>query len=118
MHCCSTSGFTFTVKPLNTAASEKKEVRVIGKLSYVEGNNSAVPVVLQSNPQGEEKVSESGNKTTGTMATPAPPVIGTVATPAPSAGTAAEPENQPVPVSVIPVHKKKYTRKAAHLVRD
>ncbi|GAB0203955.1 microtubule-associated protein RP/EB family member 1-like [Grus japonensis] len=42
-------------------------------------------------PQGEEKVSGSDDKTTGTAATPTP-----------ATGTAAEPENQLVPVSVIP----------------
>ncbi|KAK4828895.1 hypothetical protein QYF61_001453 [Mycteria americana] len=59
------------------------------------------------NPQGEEKISGSDNKMTGTVATPTP-----------RTGTAAEPENQPVPVSVAPIHKKKYTRKSARLVRD
>ncbi|KAK4825938.1 hypothetical protein QYF61_003450 [Mycteria americana] len=48
------------------------------------------------NPQGEEKVSGSDNKMTGTVATP---ILAT--------GTAAEPENQPVPVSVTPINKKK-----------
>ncbi|KAK4828782.1 hypothetical protein QYF61_000807 [Mycteria americana] len=69
------------------------------------------------NPEGEEKVSGSDNKMTGTAATPTL-VTGTAATPTPPTGTAAEPENQPVPVSVTPIQKKKYTRKSAHLVRD
>ncbi|KAK4821708.1 LOW QUALITY PROTEIN: hypothetical protein QYF61_027780 [Mycteria americana] len=47
-------------------------------------------------PQGEEKVSGSDNKTAGTAATP------TLA-----AGNVAEPEKQPVLVSVAPIHKKK-----------
>ncbi|PKU45167.1 ubiquitin carboxyl-terminal hydrolase 4 [Limosa lapponica baueri] len=38
----------------------------------------------------------------------------TVATPTPVAGSAAEPEIQPMPVSVAPVQKKK----AVHLVKD
>ncbi|KAK4810942.1 hypothetical protein QYF61_013350 [Mycteria americana] len=43
-------------------------------------------------PQGEEKVSGSDDKATGSTATPAPPATGTVATPAPPAtGTAATP---------------------------
>ncbi|KAK4807021.1 hypothetical protein QYF61_000350 [Mycteria americana] len=57
-------------------------------------------------------------------------MTGTAATPTPThdrhcgysnpppKGTAAETENQPVPVSVAPIHKKKYTRKSARLVRD
>ncbi|KAK4826194.1 hypothetical protein QYF61_006138 [Mycteria americana] len=59
-------------------------------------------------PQGEEKVSGSDDKMTGTAATPTPVT-----------GTAAEPGNQPVPVSVTPIHKKKYwMRKSARLERD
>ncbi|KAK4827196.1 hypothetical protein QYF61_015224 [Mycteria americana] len=69
------------------------------------------------NPQGEEKVPGSDDKTTGTVATPIP-ATGAVATPALATGTAAEPENQPMLLSVVPIHKKKYTRKSAHLVRD
>ncbi|GAB0204064.1 hypothetical protein GRJ2_002872000 [Grus japonensis] len=33
-------------------------------------------------------------------------------------GTVAEPKDQPVPVSVAPIHKKKYTRKSVCLVKD
>ncbi|KAK4806240.1 hypothetical protein QYF61_013384 [Mycteria americana] len=55
------------------------------------------------NPQG------SGDKTTDTMATPAPPAT----------GTAAEPGNEPMPVSVAPIHKKKsWRRKSARLERE
>ena len=43
---------------------------------------------------------------------------GTAATPTPATGTAAEPENQPVLVSVAPLQKKKCTKKSVHLVRD
>ncbi|GAB0205975.1 hypothetical protein GRJ2_003063100 [Grus japonensis] len=32
--------------------------------------------------------------------------------------TVAEPEDQPIPVSVTPIHKKKYTRKSVRLVKD
>ncbi|KAK4826026.1 hypothetical protein QYF61_003847 [Mycteria americana] len=63
-----------------------------------------------------------------TMATPTPmtgiavtptPATGTVATQTPATGTAAEPESQPVPVSVAPIHKRKsWKRKSARLVRD
>ncbi|KAK4830001.1 hypothetical protein QYF61_008171 [Mycteria americana] len=76
----------------------------------------------------EEKVSGSDDKATGTVATPtsttgtvaAPtPVTGTAATPTPATGTAAEPENQPVLVSVVPIHKKKsWRQKSAHLERE
>ncbi|KAM9590490.1 uncharacterized protein ACIBXB_005749 [Morphnus guianensis] len=55
--------------------------------------------------------------TTGTVATPTP-TTDTVATPTPVTDTAAKPENQPVPVSVAPVQKKKHTKKSVRLVRD
>ncbi|KAK4815143.1 hypothetical protein QYF61_017584 [Mycteria americana] len=69
-------------------------------------------------PQWEEKVSGSDDKTTGTAATPTP-ATGTVVTPTPATGTAAGPGNQPVPVSVAPIHKKKpLKQKSARLERD
>ncbi|GAB0205214.1 hypothetical protein GRJ2_002987000 [Grus japonensis] len=43
---------------------------------------------------------------------------GPAATQAPATGTIAEPKDQPIPVSVAPIHKKKYTKKSVHLVRD
>ncbi|GAB0207260.1 hypothetical protein GRJ2_003191600 [Grus japonensis] len=43
---------------------------------------------------------------------------GTTATQAPATGTVAEPKDQPIPVSVAPIHKKKYTRKLVRLVKD
>ncbi|GAB0202188.1 hypothetical protein GRJ2_002684400 [Grus japonensis] len=43
---------------------------------------------------------------------------GTAAAQAPATGTVAEPEDQPIPVSVTPIHKKKYTRKLVHLEKD
>ncbi|KAK4811296.1 hypothetical protein QYF61_023348 [Mycteria americana] len=43
------------------------------------------------NPQGEEKVSGSDSKATGTVATPAPPATGTVATPTSATDTAVTP---------------------------
>ncbi|GAB0205675.1 hypothetical protein GRJ2_003033100 [Grus japonensis] len=43
---------------------------------------------------------------------------GTAATQAPATGTVAEPKDQPIPVSVAPIHKKKYTRKLVRLVKD
>ncbi|KAM9628657.1 uncharacterized protein ACIBXB_017824 [Morphnus guianensis] len=55
--------------------------------------------------------------TTGTMATPTP-ATGSVATPTLVTDTAAKPENQPVPVSVAPVQKKKHTKKSVRLLRD
>ncbi|GAB0210099.1 hypothetical protein GRJ2_003475700 [Grus japonensis] len=57
----------------------------------------------RQHPQGEERE----NRLTGTVATP------TLAT-----GSAAEPKNQPVLVSVAPIQKKKYTRKSVRLVKD
>ncbi|PKU33504.1 hypothetical protein llap_16188 [Limosa lapponica baueri] len=70
---------------------------------------------------------ERETKPTGSMATATPatdtaaiptPVAGNVVTPTLVTGTAAEPENQPVPVSVAPIQKKKYTKKSVRLVRD
>ncbi|KAK4810598.1 hypothetical protein QYF61_007335 [Mycteria americana] len=59
-------------------------------------------------PQGEKKVSGSGDKTTGTVATPSP-----------ATGTASEPGNQPMSVSVAPIYKKKsWKRKSARLERE
>ncbi|PKU32055.1 ubiquitin carboxyl-terminal hydrolase 4 [Limosa lapponica baueri] len=45
-------------------------------------------------------------------------MAGAEATTTPVAGTAAESEIQPVPVSVAPIQKKKYTKKSVCLVRD
>ena len=45
-------------------------------------------------------------------------MTGTAATPTPATGTAAEPENQPVPISVAPIQKKKYTKESVLLARD
>ncbi|GAB0208025.1 ubiquitin carboxyl-terminal hydrolase 4 [Grus japonensis] len=54
---------------------------------------------------------------TDTLATQTP-VTGTVATQTPMTGTAAEPKENPIPISVASIHKKKYTRKSVRLVRD
>ncbi|GAB0210301.1 hypothetical protein GRJ2_003495900 [Grus japonensis] len=43
---------------------------------------------------------------------------GTAAAQTPATGTVAEPKDQPIPVSVAPTHKKKYTRKSVRLVKD
>jgi len=53
---------------------------------------------------------------TTAAAAPAPP--GTVAAPAQSADTVAEPQNQPVLVSVAPIQKKKCEKKSVSPVRD
>lgn len=42
--------------------------------------------------------------------------LGTAATPTPVTGSAAEPETQPMPVSVTSTDKKKWTGKSTHLV--
>ncbi|GAB0208748.1 microtubule-associated protein RP/EB family member 1-like [Grus japonensis] len=57
--------------------------------------------------QREEKVSGSDDKRTGTVATRTP-----------ATGTAAEPKDTPVLVSVAPIQKKKYIKKPIRLVRD
>ncbi|GAB0207504.1 ubiquitin carboxyl-terminal hydrolase 4 [Grus japonensis] len=76
--------------------------------------------------QGEERENRPTG-TTGTAASPTPtigavatqtPATDTVATQTPMTGTAGEPKNQPIPVSVAPIHKKKYTKKSVCLVRD
>ncbi|KAK4811147.1 hypothetical protein QYF61_019778 [Mycteria americana] len=60
------------------------------------------------NPQGEKKVSGSGNKTTGTAATPAPVT-----------DNAVEAGNKTVKLSVTPIHKKKsWKQKSARLERE
>ncbi|XP_049685369.1 uncharacterized protein LOC126050896 [Accipiter gentilis] len=77
-------------------------------------------------PQGE-KGEKMENPTTSTMAMQTPTTstvaaptttTGTVTTPTPVTDTAAKPENQPVPVSVAPVQKKKHTKKSVRLARD
>ncbi|GAB0208118.1 hypothetical protein GRJ2_003277500 [Grus japonensis] len=60
---------------------------------------------------------ERESRPTGTADTQAP-TTGPAAAQTPATGTVAEPNNQPIPVSVAPIHKKKYTRKSVHLVRD
>ena len=69
-------------------------------------------------PQGEEKVSGSDDKMTGTAITPTV-VTGIAAMQTPATGTAAEPNNQAMLVSVAPILKKKYWKwKSACLARD
>ncbi|KAK4810341.1 hypothetical protein QYF61_019260 [Mycteria americana] len=103
---------------------------------------SPIPPGAGRYPQREEKVSGSGNKATGTVATPAPPCerhrshsspacnihhgyssptgTGTAATPTALApDTVVEPGNQPMLVSVAPIHKKKsWKRKSARVERE
>ncbi|KAK4807219.1 hypothetical protein QYF61_024339 [Mycteria americana] len=56
---------------------------------------------------------------TGTAAIPAPSATGTAANPALETDNAVEPGNQPVLVSVAPIHKKKsWKRKSARLERE
>ncbi|GAB0207422.1 hypothetical protein GRJ2_003207800 [Grus japonensis] len=64
----------------------------------------------QHHPEGE-------SRPTGPAAAQAP-AAGPAAAQAPAAGPAAEPKDQPIPASVTPIHKKKYTRKSVHLVKD
>ncbi|GAB0208627.1 hypothetical protein GRJ2_003328400 [Grus japonensis] len=63
--------------------------------------------------QGEERE----NRPTGTAETRTPGTD-TAATQTPVTGTVAEPKDQPILVSVAPVHKKKYTKKSVRLVKD
>ncbi|GAB0206665.1 hypothetical protein GRJ2_003132100 [Grus japonensis] len=51
------------------------------------------------------------------MATPTS-MIGTAATQTLAISTVAETENQAIPVSIAPIHKKKWTRKSVRLVKD
>ncbi|GAB0210356.1 hypothetical protein GRJ2_003501400 [Grus japonensis] len=67
----------------------------------------------RQHPQGEERE----NRPTGTVATQTP-ATDTMATQTLVTGTAAEPKDQPIPVSVAPIHKKKYTKKSVRLVKD
>ncbi|GAB0207938.1 hypothetical protein GRJ2_003259500 [Grus japonensis] len=74
--------------------------------------------------QGEERenrptgTAASPTPTAGRAATLTPTATDTVATQTPVIGTAGEPKDQPIPVSVTPIHKKKYTRKSVRLVKD
>lgn len=61
----------------------------------------------------------AGTQTLGTRTAATQIVEGaTVATQIQAMRDAAEPENQPVPVSVICIHKKKWTRKSSHFVKE
>ncbi|GAB0208007.1 ubiquitin carboxyl-terminal hydrolase 4 [Grus japonensis] len=66
----------------------------------------------QRHPEGERE-----NRPTGTVDTQTP-ATGPAAAQAPATGTVAEPKDQPIPVSVAPIHKKKYTRKSVGLVQE
>ncbi|KAK4813534.1 hypothetical protein QYF61_009577 [Mycteria americana] len=124
---------------LEQVQDSEKLVKYLEKVRYHPGNSRETQITATCwglarahrallNPQGEEKLSGSDDKATGTTATPAlgtgtavTPVPGTdtAATPTPAAGTVVEPGNQPVPVSVAPRHKKKsWRRKSARLERE
>ncbi|GAB0184246.1 hypothetical protein GRJ2_000889900 [Grus japonensis] len=64
----------------------------------------------QHHPEGE-------SRPTGPAAAQAP-AAGPAAAQTPATGTVAKPKDQPIPVSVAPIHKKKYTKKSVRLVRD
>ncbi|GAB0203616.1 hypothetical protein GRJ2_002827200 [Grus japonensis] len=74
----------------------------------------------QHHPEGESR--PTGPAAAQTPATgPAAaqtPATGLAAAQTPATGTVAEPKDQPIPVSVAPIHKKKYTRKSVRLVKD
>ncbi|GAB0205083.1 hypothetical protein GRJ2_002973900 [Grus japonensis] len=73
--------------------------------SQFEALATIYPTLLDSRQHHPEGERESGP-------------TGTAATQTPATGTVAEPKDQPIPVSVAPVHKKKYTRKSVRLVKD
>ncbi|KAK4806846.1 hypothetical protein QYF61_012567 [Mycteria americana] len=71
-------------------------------------------------PPATSTVAAPAPAATGTAAIPSPPVTGTAVTPAaPATDDAVQPGNQPMSVSVAPIHKKKYwKRKSARLERE
>ncbi|GAB0203766.1 hypothetical protein GRJ2_002842200 [Grus japonensis] len=71
--------------------------------------------LLDSRQHHQEEERENRPRGTTAIQTPG---TDTTATQAPATGPAAEPKDQPIPVSVAPIHKKKYTRKSVCLVKD
>ncbi|GAB0195079.1 ubiquitin carboxyl-terminal hydrolase 4 [Grus japonensis] len=72
----------------------------------------------QHHPEGESGSSGPAAAQAPATAPATGPATGTAAAQTPTTGTIAEPKDQPIPVSVAPIHKKKYTRKSVRLVRD
>ncbi|GAB0192637.1 hypothetical protein GRJ2_001729100 [Grus japonensis] len=87
----------------------------------------ALATIYQTLLESRQHHPEGESRPTGPAAAQAPaagpaaaqtPATGTAATQTPATGTVAEPKDQPIPVSVAPIHKKKYTRKLVRLVKD
>jgi len=84
----------------------------------------AAPPAGPAAPQAQQAVTAppTGTTTAAAASTGAAlaSLVGMAAAPAPppTAGTVAEPQNQPVPVAVTPVHKKKDAKRADHSGRD
>ncbi|GAB0205734.1 ubiquitin carboxyl-terminal hydrolase 4 [Grus japonensis] len=87
----------------------------------------ALATICQTLLESRQHHPERESGPTGPAATQAPatgpaaaqaPATGPAATQTPATGTVAEPKDQPIPVSVTPIHKKKYTRKLVRLVKD
>ncbi|GAB0189974.1 hypothetical protein GRJ2_001462700 [Grus japonensis] len=87
----------------------------------------ALATIYQTLLESRQHHPEGESRPTGTAAAQAPttgpaaaqaPATGTAATQTPATGTVAEPKDQPIPVSVASIHKKKYTRKSVRLVKD
>ncbi|GAB0203200.1 ubiquitin carboxyl-terminal hydrolase 4 [Grus japonensis] len=77
----------------------------------------ALAIIYQTLLESRQHHPEGESGPTGPAAAQAP-ATGTAATQTPATGTIAEPKDQPIPVSVAPIHKKKYTRKSVRLVKD
>ncbi|GAB0189364.1 hypothetical protein GRJ2_001401700 [Grus japonensis] len=87
----------------------------------------ALATIYQTLLESRQHHPEGESRPTGPAAAQAPaagpaaaqtPATSTAATQTPATGTVAEPKDQPIPVSVAPIHKKKYTRKSVRLVKD
>ncbi|GAB0181635.1 hypothetical protein GRJ2_000628800 [Grus japonensis] len=77
----------------------------------------ALATIYQTLLDSRQHHPERESGPTGSAATQAP-ATGPAAAQAPATGTVAEPKDQPIPVSVAPIHKKKYTKKSVRLLRD
>ncbi|GAB0203677.1 hypothetical protein GRJ2_002833300 [Grus japonensis] len=87
----------------------------------------ALATIYQTLLESRQHHPEGESRPTGPAAAQAPaagtaaaqaPATGPAAAQTPATGTVAEPKDQPIPVSVAPIHKKKYSRKSVCLVKD
>ncbi|GAB0188949.1 hypothetical protein GRJ2_001360200 [Grus japonensis] len=77
----------------------------------------ALATIYQTLLESRQHHPEGENRPTGPAAAQTP-ATGPAAAQTPATGTVAEPKDQPIPVSIAPIHKKKYTRKSVRLVKD